>query len=126
MKLGGQMRKQRGVTMIGWIFLLTPVAIVLYGAIRVTPEYLGYYKLVSAMKETASQLKSDETLDAKTITRALERRFDTGYVEAVNAEDVVVVKDDNGWSMTAEYEETVPLFGNLGLLMSFKKTVAIE
>jgi hypothetical protein len=120
------MRKQRGVTMIGWIFLLTPVAIVLYGAIRVTPEYLGYYKLVSAMKETASQLKSDETLDAKTITRALERRFDTGYVEAVNAEDIVVVKDDNGWSMTAEYEETAPLFGNLGLLMSFKKTVAIE
>jgi uncharacterized protein DUF4845 len=126
MKLGGQMRKQRGVTMIGWIFLLTPVAIVLYGAIRVTPEYLGYYKLVSAMKETASQLKSDETLDAKTITRALERRFDTGYVEAVNAEDIVVVKDDNGWSMTAEYEETAPLFGNLGLVMSFKKTVAIE
>jgi hypothetical protein len=120
------MRKQRGVTMIGWIFLLIPMAIVLYGAIRVTPEYLGYYKLVSAMKETASQLKSDETLDAKTVTRALERRFDTGYVEAVNAEDIIVTKDDSGWSMTAEYEETAPLFGNLGLLMSFKKTVAIE
>ena len=121
------MRKQRGVTMIGWIFLLVPVAIVLYGAIRVTPEYLGYYKLVSAMKETASQLKSDETLDPKTVQRALERRFDTGYVEAVKAEDVVVTKDDDGiWSMTAEYEETAPLFGNLGLLMSFKKTVAIE
>jgi hypothetical protein len=120
------MRRQRGVTMIGWIFLLIPVGIVLYGSIRVIPEYLGYYKLVSAMKETASQLKSDETLDAKTITRALERRFDTGYVEAVQADDIVVTKDEGGWTMTADYEETVPLFGNLGLLMSFNKTVAIE
>ena len=42
------MRKQRGVTMIGWIFLLVPVAIVLYAGIRVAPEYLNYYKVVTA------------------------------------------------------------------------------
>jgi hypothetical protein len=113
--------------MIGWVFLLVPVAIVLYAAIRVTPEYLGYYKLVSAMKETASQLKSDETLNPKTVQRALERRFDTGYVEAVKSEDVVVTKGDDGiWTMTAEYEETVPLFGNLNLLMAFNKSVPIN
>jgi hypothetical protein len=121
------MRRQRGVTAIGWVFLLIPVAIVLYAGIRVVPEYLGYYKLVSAMKETASQLKSDETLDPKTVTRALERRFDTGYVEAVKPEDIVVAKNDDGiWTMTADYEDTVPLFGSLSLLMAFNKTVAIE
>lgn len=121
------MRRQRGVTMIGWIFLLVPMAIVLYAGIRVAPEYLGYYKLVTAMKETASQLKSDETLDPKSVTRSLERRFDTGYVEAVKANEIVVAKDDAGtWTMTADYEETVPMFGNLALLLSFNKTVAIE
>ena len=56
------MRKQRGVTMIGWIFLLVPMAVVLYAGIRVVPEYLNYYKVVTALKETASQLKSDEAL----------------------------------------------------------------
>ncbi len=121
------MRKQRGVTMIGWIFLLIPVAIVLYAGIRVTPEYLGYYKLVVAMKETATQLKGDETLDPKAVTRALERRFDSGYVEAVTAEDISVDRnDDGGWAMTADYERTVPLFANLQLLMAFKKTVPIN
>ena len=53
------MRKQRGVTMIGWIFLLAPMAVVLYAGIRVGPEYLNYYKVLTAMKETASKLKSD-------------------------------------------------------------------
>jgi len=115
------------VTTIGWIFLLVPVAIVLYGAIRVGPEYLGYYKVVVAMKETASQLKSDETLDARTILVALERRFDTGYVEAVDPKEIVLARNDDAvWTMTADYEQTVPLFGNLALLMTFNKTVAIQ
>ena len=75
------MRKQRGVTMIGWIFLLVPVAVVLYAGIRVAPEYLNYYKVITALKETASQLKGDETLSPATIRSAIEKRFDTGYVD---------------------------------------------
>jgi uncharacterized protein DUF4845 len=120
------MHKQRGVTMIGWIFLLIPVAIVAYGLLRVVPEYLGYYKLLSAMKETASQLKSDEALDAITIKRALERRFDTGYVDALDAEEIGIAKTEEGWTMTAEYDRTVPMFGNLQLLLSFNKSVVIN
>ena len=65
------MRKQRGVTMIGWLFLLAPVAVVLYAVIRVGPEYLNYYKVVQALKETASQLKSDETLSPASIRGAV-------------------------------------------------------
>ena len=121
------MRRQRGVTMIGWIFLLVPVAIVVYAAIRAAPEYLAYYKVVTAMKETASQLKSEEALDTKSIINSLDRRFDTGYVEAVKPQDIVLTRNEDGtWTMTADYEQTVPLFGNLSLLMTFNKTVAIE
>ena len=79
------MHKQRGVTMIGWIFLLIPVAIVLYAGIRVGPQYYDYYKISAAMEKTASELKSDETLAPKTIQIALEKRFDTGYIDNINA-----------------------------------------
>jgi len=64
------MRRQRGVTFIGWIFLLTPLAILLYAGIRIGPEYLNYYKVVMAMKETATQLKSEEALSPAAITSA--------------------------------------------------------
>jgi hypothetical protein len=120
------MRKQRGVTMIGWIFLLIPVAIVVYAGIRIGPQYYNYYKVLSAMKTTASELKSDETLSPKTIVTALEKRFDTGYIDNIDArEDVVVTKGDNGWDMSIDYEANEPLFGNLSLTMAFKKTVPI-
>ena len=120
------MRKQRGVTMIGWIFLLIPVAIVLYGGIRVGPEYLNFYKVNQALAETANVLKSDDALNVQTIRSAIEKRFDTGYVDNPTAKDIIIAKGDKGWQMTADYETTTPMFGNLYLLMSFKKTVVIN
>jgi hypothetical protein len=120
------MRKQRGVTMIGWIFLLVPVAIVLYAGIRVAPEYLNYYKVVTALKETATQLKSDETLSPQTISNSLGKRFDTGYIDKPDYTEILVRKGEAGWEMEADYETVVPLFGNLNLLLVFKETVVIN
>ena len=121
------MRKQRGVTMIGWIFLLVPVALVLYAGMRVAPEYLNYYKVITALKETASQLKSDETLSPASIRAAIEKRFDTGYVDEPKVKEIIVSKNEAGnWTMTADYEKTVPMFANLYLLLVFKTTVAIN
>lgn len=119
-------RRQRGVTMIGWICLLTPLAICLYAGLRVTPEYLNYYKVIQAMKETATQLKSDDTLTAATVRNALEKRFDTGYIDRPNVKEILIAKGANGWSMTADYESIAPMFGNLHLLLVFKSSVDIN
>ena len=38
----------------------------------------------------------------------------------------MMLPGENGWSMTADYEVTAPLFGNLHLLMAFNSTVDIN
>jgi len=119
------MRRQRGVTMIGWIFLLAPMAVMLYAGIRVGPEYLNYYKVLTAMKETASKLKSDGALSPASIRSSLQRRFDTGYIDYPATKDIVVTKGDGVWTMTADYESTVPMFGNLYITLVFNKSVKI-
>jgi hypothetical protein len=119
-------RNQRGVTMIGWIFLLVPVALVLYAGIRVGPEYLNYYKVITALKETANALKGDETLSPNTITTAIGKRFDTGYIDHPGPDEIIVAKGADGWEMTADYEKSVPYFYNLYLTMTFKSTVPIK
>ena len=119
-------RRQRGVTMIGWIFLLTPVAVVLYAGVRLGPEYMNYYKVVTALNETATKLKSDETLSPQTIRSSIERRFDTGYIDRPTPAEIEIKKGERGWEMTADYEPTVPFMGNLYLTMQFKKTVVIN
>jgi hypothetical protein len=119
-------RRQRGVTMIGWIFLLVPVALVLYAGIRVGPEYMNFYKVKTALAETANKLKGDETLTATNIKHALVARFDTGYIDNPAPEDIEIKKGDGGWTMTADYEPTVPFLGNLYLTMAFKTTAVIN
>jgi hypothetical protein len=119
------MRKQRGVTMIGWIFLLVPVALVVYAGIRVGPEYFNYYKVVTAMKETAKKLEADESVSPASIKTALGRRFDTGYVYEPSVNDIKISKVEGGWDMNVEYESSVPMFGNLYLLMDFNTSVLV-
>jgi hypothetical protein len=120
------MRKQRGVTAIGWVFLLIPMALTLYALIRVGPVYLNYWRIVDAMQKTASELKSDDTLNANTIRRSLEKRFDVGYVDKITEKDIEVKKGGDGWEMTADYEGEAPLFSNVILVMAFNRTVVIK
>jgi hypothetical protein len=119
------MRRQRGVTMIGWIFLLTPMALVLYAGLRVGPSYFDYFKVVTALKETGSKLKSDAVLTAPVIRAALEKRFETGYIDSPTIDQIEIKRGDKGWEMSANYEKTESIFGNLHVLMVFNKTVVI-
>jgi hypothetical protein len=120
------MRKQRGVTAIGWIFLLIPMALTIYAGIRVAPVYLNYWRVVEAMNKTASELKSDEALSPTAIRSSLGKRFDVGYVEGMTIDDIDVRRGDQGWEMECEYEGVAPLFANVAIVMSFKKTVVIK
>jgi hypothetical protein len=120
------MRKQRGVTMIGWIFLLTPMVIVLYAAIRVGPVYLNYWRIVDSMKKTAVEMKSDETLTQQSIRNSLAKRFDIGYVDKIDARDIEVKKGETGWEMTASYDGVAPFMANVNIVISFDKTVVIN
>lgn len=120
------MRKQRGVTAIGWVFLLIPMALTLYALLRVGPVYLNYWRVVDSMEKTATQLKGDETLSALAIRAALEKRFDVGYVDKITSEDLQVKKGAEGWEMVVDYEGEAPLFSNIKVIISFNKTVVIK
>ena len=120
------MRKQRGVTAIGWVFLLTPMVLTIYAGIRLAPVYLNYWRVVEAMNKTATQLKNDETLSPQTIRSALGKRFDVGYVEGMTENEIQVRKGVNNWEMQTEYEGEAPLFSNIKIIVAFNKTVVIK
>src|SRR3569833_2094784 len=80
---GGSMKRtQRGVTMIGWIVLLIPVAIVGYTGIRLVPVYLNYAKISRAMTQLTQELRNSDT--QQSIFFALDKRLDIEQVEFPN------------------------------------------
>jgi len=109
--------------MIGWIFLLIPMAIVLYAGIRLAPIYLNYGKVVRSMERTASESSANDSLSL--LKSSLEKRLDIEIIEFPDTKDFTVKREGTAWVISIDYEDRVPMVGNVGLIVTFQKTVRI-
>ena len=115
--------RQRGVTALGWLFLLTPLAIVVYAGIRLTPVYLNYMKVAKAMEGAVTELKSGASPDS--IRTTIDKHFEIDMVEYPTTKDMKITKDGAIWVVESQYDDDAPLFANLSLHVTFDKKVKI-
>ena len=114
--------KQRGVTFIGWLFLLTPLLMVGYAAVRLAPVYLNYMKVVRALSLVASDTNGNN--DPKSIRTTIDKHFEIDMVDYPQAKDIKVTKAAGGGrDVEASYDDEAPLFSNISLHVVFDKTV---
>jgi Domain of unknown function (DUF4845) len=116
--------RQKGVTAIGWVFLLTPLAIVVYAGIRLAPVYLNYMKVAKAMEQSVSEFKGGGS-GIDSIRISIDRKFEIDMVEYPTVKDMKIVKDGAGWVVECQYDDDAPLFANLSLHVTFDKKVRI-
>jgi Domain of unknown function (DUF4845) len=116
-------RRQRGVTFIGWLILLIPVAILGYVGIRLIPIYLNYMRVAHSVEQTAADMKADDaaTLTPLLIRAQLGKHFDIESISFPDIKDVAVTRDGTGWIIEAKFEDSAPLFGNISLIVDFDK-----
>lgn len=119
-------QRQKGITFIGWLFLLIPVAIVGYAVIRLTPVYLNSMKVAKALKETAGDFKGDEQINPAAVRVALDKRFDIDAITFPDVKSVLIARDGSQWVLTSNYEDKVTLFKNLSLLVQFDTRAVVE
>lgn len=117
--------QQRGITLIGWIILLAPLAIVFYAAIRLTPVYLNYMKVARSLDQVASEVHGGETTNSGTLRNALEKHLDIESVDYPTLKDIKITKDGRGWLLEAAYDDQAPLFYNIFILVTFDKVVHV-
>jgi hypothetical protein len=116
-------RTQRGVTFIGWLILLIPVAIVGYAGIRLVPVYLNYTKIARSMTQLAQEMQSSDP--AQNIRFALEKRLDIEGVTFPDSKDFTIKRDGQAWVVAIEYEDGAPLVSNIALTAKFNKSVRV-
>jgi hypothetical protein len=120
------MRKhQRGITMIGWLILMVPVAIVFYAGIRLTPVYLNYMRVAHCLAQVSAEVDNG-TATADGIRGALGKHFDIDSIEYPDVKDIKVSRNGNSWQMEASYDEQAPLFANVAILVTFDKIVTLK
>src|ERR1700740_330483 len=116
--------RQKGVTAIGWLFLLTPLAIVIYAGIRLAPVYLNYMKVAKAMEQSVSEFKGGGS-GIDSIRISIDRKFEIDMGKYPTAKEMKIVKDGAGWVVECQYDDDAPLFANLSLHVTFDKKVRI-
>jgi hypothetical protein len=116
--------RQRGVTAIGWLILLTPFALLVYVGIRLTPVLMNYMAVARSLNELTSEYGSGgATPDA--IRSSLQKRFDVESVDYPSTKDINITRAGQGWTVEAAYYDQAPLFEHVSLQIQFDKTVTL-
>lgn len=118
--------RQRGVTFLGWLFLIVPIAIVVYAGIRIGPCYMDDAKLATVLKKTSEEFSGTGNARRESIQNALSRRLQIEYLDQPALEDIDVRRSGQGWVLEVAYSRKVAMFGNLSALIEFDHSVEIN
>ena len=117
--------RQAGMTMLGFVILVTFVGLIGFGAIRLTPIYLNYVKVVGVVNGVYDEFDGKNT-NRSAIRRSIQRRFEVESVGVITARDVNVTTVDGGFEVSAKYDHTSPFIGNISFTVHFDKTVLVR
>jgi hypothetical protein len=118
--------RQTGVTFIGWLFLLAPLAIVVYSAIRAMPIYLNYMKVAKAVEQVAENNRAEDMATPALLRGGLQSRFDVESVDKPAVKDIMVFREGETWVVEADYYDDAPLFAGIALRVHFDKRAVVR
>jgi Tfp pilus assembly major pilin PilA len=121
------MRKQHGITLIGFAIVLVIVGFFAYAAMKLVPVYSEYFSVVKSMKS----LQSDagiQNMGIEEIRRKLEPIFDVQYVDEndVPLSSVTLITANGQHSLNVAYSVQKPFIYNIDLLVHFNYTVDLS
>ena len=116
--------RQRGITLIGFIFVLVVVGFLGYMAMVLGPGYNEYYGVVKAMNFVAAENTPGST-DIEGMRKSIDRQFTVGYVDTVDGSKLVLVRDKGGNRITMDYEVRKPFVYNIDFIQKFSYSVPL-
>lgn len=118
-------RRQHGMTALGLMFLLAFVGIFAFGAIRLTPVYLNYMKIVGIVDGVVAEFEGQNS-NSTAIRRSIARRFDVESAGEIVAKDIKVTAVDGGLQVSAVYDHITPFIGSISFSVHFDKTEIVR
>jgi hypothetical protein len=110
--------RQRGVSLSGllvWSVLLILVAI---GGMKIIPAYVQDAEIRSILSTIANDPEM-QGVQSKDIRESFSKRAMMNNINVVTANDIEIVKDARGLSLSISYQVKIPLIGNASLLLEF-------
>ena len=118
-------RRQAGMTTLGLAILVAFIGIFAFAAIRLTPVYLNYMKVVSVVTGVHEEFDGAGA-NRSVVRKSIARRFDIDSVGIIKAKDVSVKDVDGGIEVSAAYSHKAPFIANISFVVDFDKKVVIR
>ena len=111
-------RRQSGLSMIGFLFVVIVVLVVVVVGFRVMPAYIEYFSVQKALNQTLYEAR--DLNDSADVRKGFQRKADAGYIESVTGRDIEITRDGNAFVATIEWTRKLPLVANVSLLVEFE------
>lgn len=111
--------RQLGMTLIGFLFLLSAVIFVAYIGMKLIPIYLNHFNIVSAVKDLAAEPGSSRYTEGR-IQDLLARKLSINYVESLRPDQIQLIKSPQP-QLVIDYEVREDLIGNIDVVISFHR-----
>ena len=114
------MHKQRGITVIGLVFVLVTLGVVAVMGMKLMPAYLEYFSVKKAIVKLSNE-PSFAAMSKKDIVDEFDRSATIDDIKVITGHDLEITKDDAGKPVVSiEYQATVPLIANISALIDFR------
>ncbi|MGI9202998.1 MAG: DUF4845 domain-containing protein [Woeseiaceae bacterium] len=118
-------RRQSGMTTVGFLILIVFVGLFAFAGIRLTPVYLNYLKVAGVIDGVYDEFDSKNP-SREAVRRSILRRFQVESVSELTDRDVKVTSTDGGFKVEAQYDHTTPFIANVHFTVRFDKSVVIR
>ena len=113
-------RRQRGLSLVGFIFVAAFVMLAVMVGFRMVPAYIEAYTVKKVMTDTLAKTKDGFTLYQ--FRRDFDLKASADYIDSVKGSDIEVAKEGNTLVATASWQRILHLVGNVSLLLDFEET----
>ena len=117
--------RQQGMSIIGFLIVLSLVIFFAYIGMRLWPIYYNHYSVVNAMNSVASERGSANWPLSQIRVRVYNNLFVSGTEGFIKNEHITKVRD-NGIFIRIAYEVRRPLIGNLDVVATFDRRVRLD
>ena len=121
------MKKQQGITLIGFVFVLAIAGFFAYMAMKLVPAYSEYMGVVKAMNQVATGGTNGKSLDE--IRRGLMFKMGFQYVDdaTIKPANITIVRNSGGANqLRVAYDKQIPFMYNIDFLLHFDKSVPLQ
>lgn len=114
-------RGQRGISMIGFLFVAAVIVVVAIVGFRMVPSYVEYFTIQKAIENSLREAPDPQPA---VIRRAFEKYIAADYIDSVRPSDLQIEKNGNVVTASVAWQQQLHMVGNVSLLLEFEASAS--